>query len=170
MSATHREIFDQGVTVWNKWRQSNPGVKPVLAGCDLSESDLSGFNFSEVDLSGADLYQSDLSNTNLKLANLRGADLSGSNLKNSDLYKCDFRDAFLTESNFSGAYAGAVDLRGADLRGVIFAGTNLTEANLSNANLMDCHRKKLKVGCVVYDISKLFSMFRIRFSHDFSSH
>jgi uncharacterized protein YjbI with pentapeptide repeats len=136
MNANHREVFDRGVKAWNEWRKSNPGVKPVLAGCDFSESDLSGFNFSEVDLSEADLCQSDLSNCNLKLAKLRGADLSGSNLTNSDLYKCNFREAFLTESNFTGAYAGAVDFRNADLRGVIFERTNLTEADLANANLM----------------------------------
>jgi uncharacterized protein YjbI with pentapeptide repeats len=136
MNANHRDILDRGLAAWNEWRQSNPGIKPVLAGLDLSDRDLSGVNFSETDLSETDLCQSDLSNANLKLADFRGADLSGSNLTNSDLYKCDFRGAFLTESNFLGAYAGAVDFRGADLRGVNFEGANLTEANLAEANLM----------------------------------
>ena len=142
MNTEHLEIFNRGMASWNEWRQANPGIKPVLAEADLSESDLSGFNLSETDLSGADLYQVNLSGANLKLADLRGADLSGSNLSNSDLYKCDFGGTFLTEANFSGAYAGAVNFQGADLRGASFEGANLTEADFQNANLMGARLRR----------------------------
>ena len=55
MSTEYLEILNRGVAAWNEWRQANPGSKPVLAGVDLGENDLSGFNFSETDLSGAEV-------------------------------------------------------------------------------------------------------------------
>jgi uncharacterized protein YjbI with pentapeptide repeats len=137
MNDEHNGIFAQGKENWNTWRRDNPGIKPDLAGLDISETCVSGFNLSEMDLTGADLYQTDLSSTNMKLTLLAEADLSGSKLMNTDLYKCNFKGAFLTEADLTGSYAGAVDFRTADLRGANFEGANLTEADFRGANLMN---------------------------------
>ena len=52
----HLDILKQGVEVWNKWRQEQPGIMPILFGANLSEVNLSG-----ADLSGATLIRTNLS-------------------------------------------------------------------------------------------------------------
>ncbi len=131
------ELLEQGREIWNSWRAENPSVKPVLAGEDLSEMDLSGINFGEVDLSEADFYGSDLSNANLKMANLAGADFSAANLSGAELYKVDLSDAFLTGAELTDAYLVEANLQNADLRGCKLDNVNLSEANLSSAELSE---------------------------------
>ena len=57
----HVAILDQGVKVWNKWREENVNVQ-----VDLSKADLAGANLEGADLSGANLEETDLSGTKLK--------------------------------------------------------------------------------------------------------
>lgn len=131
----HIDRLYEGVEAWNEWRRNNPGERPLLAGEDLSEMDLTGVNLSEADLSDAELFQADLSEANLKMAVLTRADLSGSNLGGAGLYKADLADACLIEADLSGANLGAADLRRADLRGTSLRGVDFNEANLTNADL-----------------------------------
>jgi hypothetical protein len=126
----HIDLLYESVEAWNEWRCEHPGEKPILAGEDLSEMNLTGVNLSEADLTDADIFQADLSEANLKMAVLRKADLASS----------DLGEACLIEANLTGASLAAADLRGADLRGtklcgVDFDGTDLSGANLSEADL-----------------------------------
>jgi hypothetical protein len=136
----HIDLLYESVEAWNEWRCEHPGEKPILAGEDLSEMNLTGVNLSEADLTDADIFQADLSEANLKMAVLRKADLASSNLRGAALYKADLGEACLIEANLTGASLAAADLRGADLRGtklcgVDFDGTDLSGANLSEADL-----------------------------------
>jgi hypothetical protein len=135
MEAMHIDRLYEGVEAWNEWRRTNPGERPLLAGSDLSEMDLTGINLSEADLTDAELFQADLSEANLKMAVLRRADLSGADLCGAALYKADLADACLIEADLSGANLGAADLRRADLRGTTLRGVDFNEANLINADL-----------------------------------
>ena len=132
---THIDILEQGTEVWNKWRAENPGIKPLLAGEDLSDLDLNGINLGEADLTNAELYDTDLSNANLKMALLTEADFSGATLAGAELYKADLSKAYLNEVDLSETYLAAANLSGADLRGAKLHQADLTEANLSSANL-----------------------------------
>lgn len=80
----HLNILEQGVDVWNKWREDNPDVKPDLVQASLEDINLTGIDF--------------------KLANLTLADLSG-----TKLYRTDFRGAYLfftylRDANITGSY------------------------------------------------------------------
>lgn len=46
----HLDILNQGVKVWNQWREEHPEIKPDLGGVDLRQA-----NLREADLSGANL-------------------------------------------------------------------------------------------------------------------
>jgi uncharacterized protein YjbI with pentapeptide repeats len=46
----HVKILNQGVGVWNKWREENPDIIP-----DLKNADLQGIN-----LNGAKLFEANL--------------------------------------------------------------------------------------------------------------
>jgi hypothetical protein len=133
--ATHIDKLYEGIEAWNEWRRDNPAERPLLAGEDLSEMDLTGANLSEADLTDAELFQADLSEANLKMAVLTRADLSGASLGGAGLYKADLADACLIEADLSGANLGAADLRRADLRGTSLRGADFNEANLTSADL-----------------------------------
>jgi uncharacterized protein YjbI with pentapeptide repeats len=114
------EILNQGVTVWNEWREKNPRIRPDLVEAKLSDSKLRDANFSDVDFSGANLTGAELES-----ANLGGANLSHANLKHASLCR-----AYLSNANFSGANLNDADLTLANLNDV-----NLSNADLSNARI-----------------------------------
>ena len=133
----HIDILYEGVAAWNEWRRENPGVRPELAGEDLSEMDLTGINLGEADLTDAELFQTDLSDANLKMAVLEKADLSGADLSRGALYKTNLKDACLIEANLTGADLRAADLRGTDLRGTTLREVDFEEADLTNVNFTE---------------------------------
>jgi uncharacterized protein YjbI with pentapeptide repeats len=146
----HLRILKQGPDVWDKWKESNPEVKP-----DLTEANLSGANLGEADLGGADLSGADLSEADLREANFNWADLSlanlskadlgeaclsradlrGANLSKANLNKADFSEADLCRADLGGANLSRADFRGADLTEANLSGADLSEANLSGADL-----------------------------------
>ncbi len=80
----HLGILKQGVAAWNKWRASNPEIRPNLTGADLTgayllDTDLTLANLSGAELSGANLTAADLTGADLTDASLTGADLSHAN-------------------------------------------------------------------------------------------
>lgn len=91
----HLEILKQGVEAWNRWRDSEPYLRPDLRGADLqgvethgaflAEADLSGVDFSGRDLSGAQLYYSDFGGAKFNGADLTKADLRWSILSGQTL-------------------------------------------------------------------------------------
>jgi hypothetical protein len=66
----HLTRLQQGVEVWNEWREAKHDIQPDLTEADLTEADLTGANLSGADLSGADLSGATLVNTNLSEAKL----------------------------------------------------------------------------------------------------
>jgi len=136
-----------------------------LSGCDFTDLDLAG-----LDLSGADLSDATLSGTNLRHANLRDAKLNGADLRGADLAdvvfdgadltNADLREADLDGSTFSGAvFAGTnlngLDLDGRDLSGLNLAGADLGSASLANANLQDANLQNAKMANAVLDRAQL---------------
>jgi nucleoid DNA-binding protein len=86
----HVKILKQGVEVWNKWREENPGVRPDLSGTDLeyamlTEADLSGADLTRIRFHWADLFGANFRGANLSGADLLGANLFGANLRGADL-------------------------------------------------------------------------------------
>jgi hypothetical protein len=115
-SEQHLAVLKQGVEVWNKWRQSNPGIKP-----DLIAADLRGADLRRADLRGADLRGS-------------GADLLESG---ADLRRADLREADLREADLSRAVLIKADLREADLSRAVLVKADLREAVLIKADLSE---------------------------------
>lgn len=111
----HVKILKQGVKVWSRWRDENPGVEP-----DLSYADLRGADLIGAYLYGAYLRQAELIEANLSRANLIGAILCKANL---------------SKAHLRGANLWQADLSGADLREANLIGAELIEANLSKVNL-----------------------------------
>lgn len=119
-------ILKQGIDVWNKWREDNPGLRPHLENVDLSNAHLQGMNLSFAQLSFAKLSGAILCYTDLSFATLYRADLSSANL----------RDAQFSSANLSGTNLNFADLRRAYLHSTALRGVRLHHADLSSAHLI----------------------------------
>lgn len=51
----HLKILNEGVTVWNGWRDQNPEIRPDLRRAKLSNRNLARVNLSNTDLDYAQL-------------------------------------------------------------------------------------------------------------------
>lgn len=123
---TQVELIEKSVGAWNRWRQSEPAVRPDLSGHRVANRKLRGANFREACLAG----------TLLPGADLRGANLERADLREADLMAADLRGAWLA---------------GADLRRANLMGANLQKADLGGARLEDAilFRADLEgTGCV----------------------
>jgi hypothetical protein len=158
------DILEQGIVVWNKWREDNPAIQPDLSGAYLSAVDLRRANLSEgdlrnTDLSGADLALANLNGANLKRADLRGAGLQKAELARADLSLANLRGARLHEAYLSRANLSKANLQSADLSKTYLSRADLTGANLRGAKLHEATMVETKlteaalIDCSVYGIS-----------------
>ena len=60
--------LQQGVSVWNQWREDHFNERVHLSDADLSRARLTGANLSRALLTGADLSQADLTGADLSRA------------------------------------------------------------------------------------------------------
>jgi len=153
----HLNILKQGVEVWNRWRQENPGIRPDLCQADLSAADLRRVdlhvaNLGRADLSQAILFEAALRGADLSGAALRAADLSGANLSGADLAGAGLVGANLVGADLRGTDLRRMDLIGASLAGADLAGADLAAANLSRADLVgaNLYRADL-VGAALFE-------------------
>ena len=132
----HLDILLQGVEVWNRWREQNPGISP-----DLSRADLIGMVLPGVNLAGVNLQGANLRETIFEDANFLGADLQGVNLQQAELRKADFSEANLNRANLRQA-----DLRDANLVEASMAGAELGQAKLQGVMLGKKGPRRAKPG------------------------
>jgi hypothetical protein len=73
----HLKLLKTGTKTWNRWRDLNPEIQPMLIGANFANKDLSYVNFKGADLRTADFREARLYNTDFTSAILLGADFSG---------------------------------------------------------------------------------------------
>jgi len=129
----HLAILEQGVEMWNRWREKWPEILPDLRGADLCHTDLRGVNLISADLVGADLFRVILIGANLRdahfnSANLSRADLFAADLSGAELFGAILSKAGLWRSNLSETILQNADFTGARINRAIFTGTDLSQA------------------------------------------
>src|SRR6266571_1867271 len=170
----HLDILNQGVDVWNEWREKHYELVPALDRIDLSwrnlskanlrQTDLSWTNLSRAQLENADLRYAGLVRTNFQEADLSGADLSkatlqGAFLQEASLKKAMLKEANMREANLSGADLSEACLIDANLYGAILFKANLSRAKLTGATLCGATFVETNLtaatltNCLVYGIS-----------------
>ena len=160
----HLKILEQGVEVWNRWRDENPGIKPDLSKADLygarlysaklfdanlTETSLFEANLFRADLTGAKLFRAKLFEANLFRADLTGANLSKANLSKgilleANLSKANLSWAKLSGADFSDCQFSWTSLGGVDLRGA----KNLEKARHIGPSFIDIHSIFQSEGCI----------------------
>jgi uncharacterized protein YjbI with pentapeptide repeats len=142
----HLAILKQGVEVWNKWREENPGTKIDLRKTNFSETDLRWADLREAKISRADFRSADLRGARLNWTILIKAKFSNANLSGVDLRNADLRWAKIGEADLSGADLRETDLRGADLSGANIREADLSGADLRKADLRKANLKRVDLG------------------------
>jgi uncharacterized protein YjbI with pentapeptide repeats len=139
----HIAILHRGRSVWNEWRQKNPGIRADLTRAYLSETsmlwaepDVPG-DLGMADFEGFDFSGASLAYARLQGANLRGANLSGANLRGANLRRADMRHANLREVKFFDTNLTLANLSYADVTGAIFWETVLARVNLNGTVGLD---------------------------------
>ena len=136
----HVAQLEQGVAVWNMWRDKNESVVPNLSGAKLERANLYGANLSVADLSDADLSGANLVGANLSVADLSRAELDSANLSRADLTGANLSGANLVGANLRGANLIGAILSGADLSAAILGETFFTDVDLNNVIGLDTCR------------------------------
>ncbi len=133
------------MSLWNRWRDDNPGETPNLAGSNLEGASLSKGNFSgaamsqadlrSCDLTGANFTEADLQSTDMTGADFTGANLTETNLVRANLSRGDLRKVPLWHANLSEATLSGADLSEANLVSASLKGAELSRTNFRNATL-----------------------------------
>jgi uncharacterized protein YjbI with pentapeptide repeats len=112
-------------------------------------SDLSGYDFSDANLTGVDFSHSVFGGADLTGANLAHASLQGSDLSNADLTDADLTGANLGYSNVKNTVVTGATLTGANIDG-LYGGKAPTVTNLSITTTKNV-AKDYDVGATVSD-------------------
>ena len=134
----HLALLKRGADVWNRWREENRAIKPVLSGIDLNLEgciDLSDYNLEKADLQGVSGNEIQFSRAKLNWADLSGAVLRLANFENATMIGTKLLNAELTSAHFHSTQLQGADLSQANLERVTLTATHLMQTNLSGANL-----------------------------------
>ena len=121
------EILKQGKVVWNEWREKNPQVSIDLTNADLSNRDLSWYNFTNADLSDTQFHSS----------KLEGVRLSHAKLLRTNFYRAYLQVAIVFESILTKTDFSEADLCNCNLTNSEFSMVNFEKAKLDNTLLQD---------------------------------
>lgn len=140
----HLKILEQGVEVWNRWREENRGISPDLSKALLTRQPFHRANFANTNFKGAILRWSSFyrailhgaifDNAIVESVSFHRAKSDNSSFKNANLLNTGFFMAEFKVIEMQGA-----NLKGADLRNSIFYKTNFNGADLTGANLSGAH-------------------------------
>ncbi|MBN1953378.1 MAG: pentapeptide repeat-containing protein [Bacteroidales bacterium] len=132
-------IMAQGAKEWNAYRENHPGDNFDEA---LKESNLSGFDLSNFNLSYMNLKEADLTSCNFRNANMTGVNikevlLDGATLEKAILTNANMKEISLTGVNLNGAILKDANLKeivliNCDLSNTDLSGTDLHEADIEN--------------------------------------
>jgi uncharacterized protein YjbI with pentapeptide repeats len=147
----HFAKLEEGVQVWNQWREDNPHEDELdfseaeFEGTSLEGANLSSMNFTnahigwsylnKVRFNGSDLSGADLSESILTHANFGGANLKRANLSKADLRNTNFKYARLFRTDMEQANLVGANLTEAKLFGANLEYANLSDSDLTNADL-----------------------------------
>ena len=152
-----REAFDQGKTVWNKWRKENPDIPIAFA------STLFNYNIKEEKV--PDHQGSDFSDVHFRFIDISGGDrdwpdetcpkFNKSNFSNSSIWYSFLFRVQLAESIFKGASLLHNQCESVNLSGVNFEGAMIKYCTFEHGGAPNANFKKAKIIGSTFDGTNL---------------
>ncbi len=134
----HLKILEQGVEVWNAWREENRTIEPELNRIRLDRTDLAGANFQRAHLNSASLVGARLDDVRFDGAILTRAYLERASLCNARLDRAILDAVRLAGANLSGASFTRANLERARLNGTRFTNAVFGWTALGDVDLSRC--------------------------------
>jgi uncharacterized protein YjbI with pentapeptide repeats/DNA-binding XRE family transcriptional regulator len=134
----HLALLKRGADVWNRWREENRGIQPVLRSIDFNLEgclDLSNYNLEKADLQGVSGNSIKFCRAALSWADLSGAVLTSADFEQATMIGTKLLNASLTQAHFHSAHLQGADLSQANLEQANLIGARLMQTNLCGANL-----------------------------------
>jgi uncharacterized protein YjbI with pentapeptide repeats len=122
----------EAVTKFNEYRRVRENLQVHLPYAILAHLDLNGIDFSK-----AFLFEAEMPNTNLSGANFLESNLTRADLTKADLSRCIMIEADLHSTNLTGANLSSANFSYANLTKSFLSGARLVTAFLPRANLSD---------------------------------
>ena len=145
----------------------NEAIKNIENGADMSEIDLSNINISGAEFINVDLNSSSFADAHLSEVKFEGCDLTSVDFTRANLIECSFSDSVLNGADFSYSVVDYGSFSDADLAGAIFQGADLTNSDFSmSENLNAC---RFDEETIWPDDDKLPEDFDGKYSSDLSS-
>ena len=129
----HVEVVRQGTAAIDEWQARDPKASLDLSGADFSRVNLSGANLTGAKLGNANLAGTRLVTAHLIWARLAKADLTGANLMGADFFLADLTGANLAGADLFAANLSLANLDETNLTGARFGLTSLGACDLSQA-------------------------------------
>jgi len=134
---------------------------------DLSETEFSGAEIKDVNLSDIDFTGSNFAECNIVNVNFSSADLTGTDFARAHIAECDFSHAILNGSDMSYSTVHFCNFTDTDMSGSVLNEADLSDSDFSaSENLSAC---RFDDGTVWPDSDKLPEEFDSTYSYDLSS-
>jgi uncharacterized protein YjbI with pentapeptide repeats len=135
----HVRLLNAGRSHIEEFRRANPTVR-----LDLSRENLSGRDYSQLNLDGAIFREAILSNTQFRATSLLGADFTSASMDAAQLTGANakgasFRNAILNGGGLANFNAEEGDFADSHIREAQLQGANLKKATLVRADLSQSH-------------------------------
>ena len=113
----------------------NDQIYSIHPGSDLSGADFSGLNLTYAELEGANLSGANFNNSKLDFADLSGARLDEATFTNANLYATRFVNALLVDTSFISSHAKNADFSKAFGLFMVSSNSTFTAADFSKADM-----------------------------------
>lgn len=135
----------RGAIAWNRWRKQNASAEFNLDGIELTDMDLSHYDFSKMSLRHSRITNCSFKHADLILANFEASQLQHNDFSHAKLIatnftRCDLSSSHLYMANMltantTQAKLEQIDFRGHDISGLMLRDTSLAGSNLEGQQL-----------------------------------
>jgi uncharacterized protein YjbI with pentapeptide repeats len=136
------DLIIQGPQVWNRWRQENPSIIPVISNLEMTSASLSEFDFSNVQFPNARITGSTFDEVNFSNARFLDSRITQSSFTDTTIDGATFVDTQVVKSDFSGIDLSGSKWRDTQIVESTFLATELNASRFNDVKIVDSSFEK----------------------------
>lgn len=158
-------FYDENSISWRDILSKASQMNICLDRADLSEINISNFEFANMSLIGAQFNSAIIKCCKFTNCNLSKALFLETEASMCEFYSCNITDADFFKANLSASIFSHITFGNANFSSALLAGTKLSFANLADVNLFDA-----EITGADFSFAKTFNMGLILAGHDSRGH